>query len=713
MEFFKEIAKQTNLPNYKVKNVIELLENKNTIPFIARYRKELTGNLNEVDLRLIQDEYNRIKALESRRNTVLQTIAQQGNLTEQLQAKIQKADNLSVLEDLYLPYRPKRRTKAMAARELGLEPLSKLIVKQLVSEKGLAALIRPFTSPEVPELESALSGAEDIVAELINEHAVIRGAIREQTLKYGRVDVKFNPEGEDPSGVYEMYYQFNESIKRIQPHQVLAINRGEKEKVLKVQTIIPEQTWAKVIADHFPANQNSVFYSALNRAIDDCANRLLLPAIARDVRRHLTEVAEQHAIKVFAENLQALLTQPPLINQVILAIDPGFRTGSKVAVIDPTGKVLATSTIYPHPPQKETNEAHKILENLIDTYHVSLIVIGNGTASRETEAFVAEFTKKSKGLNYLITSEAGASVYSASKIARDEFPNLDVSIRGAVSIGRRIHDPLAELVKIDPKAIGVGLYQHDINQTLLSEALDQVVESVVNNVGVDVNTASSSLLTHVAGIGPTLAEKIIKYREENGPFRNRNELLSVPGMGPKTFEQSAGFLRIRDGQQPLDATAIHPESYPLAIKILKQLALPSGIKTKERIKAINTFKQNTDLKKLAADLQTGLPTLEDILDEIARPGRDPREDLPKPLLRKDVLSMDDLKPGMTLMGTIRNVVDFGAFVDIGVKTDGLLHRSQINRGIKLRVGEIRAVEILSVDHERNRISLGMKESTPA
>ena len=425
----------------------------------------------------------------------------------------------------------------------------------------------------------------------------------------------------------------------------------------------------------------------------------------------ITEKAEEHAIQVFAKNVHALLTQPPIAGQVILAIDPGFRTGSKVAVLDSTGRLLETGTIYPHPPQNKREEAHQHLVHLIQKHGVSLIVIGNGTASRETERFVAEITSKSTGLSYLITSEAGASVYSASLEARAEFPDLDVSLRGAVSIGRRVQDPLAELVKIDPKAIGVGLYQHDLNQTRLSEALDQVVESVVNNVGVEVNTASAALLTHVAGIGPSLAEKIIQYRDANGAFPNRQAIMEVPGMGAKTFEQSAGFLRIQGGDQPLDATAIHPESYPLAEKILKRINLPFDVRGKERIRIVNDFKVKTNLESLTKDLEAGLLTIVDILDEIERPGRDPREDLPKPLLRKDILSMEDLQQGLTLMGTIRNVVDFGAFVDIGVKTDGLLHRSKILNAAQLKVGDVLPVIILNIDHERNRISLGMKESS--
>lgn len=713
MDFIKIIAKKLNLSSQKVKSTIELLEDENTIPFIARYRKEMTGNLDEVQIRAIQEELRHLTTLDSRRKTISQTIEAQGKLTKDLKQKILGAESMTQLEDLYLPYRPKRRTRAMAAREKGLEPLARMIIDQIITDQDLHTLTTPFLNPDVPDEQAALSGAEDIVAEIISDHAEIRGIIRKEALEFGKIIATKHPDGDDPRARYEMYYQFTEVINRIQPHQVLAINRGESERVLQVQGLVPEQVWRTAIDRHFPVKRSSVFKDSLSKAIADGANRLLLPSIERDIRRHLTEIAEEHAINVFAKNLQALLTQPPLSNHVVLAIDPGFRTGSKVAVLDPIGKLLDTATIYPHPPQNKADKAAHILKNLITRYQVSLIVIGNGTASRETELFIAEITKNSDDLNYLITSEAGASVYSASKTARKEFPDLDVSMRGAVSIGRRVQDPLAELVKIDPKSIGVGLYQHDINQNRLSNALDQVVETVVNTVGVEVNTASTALLTHVAGIGPNLAEKIVRYREENGMFENRLELTKVPGMGPKTFEQSAGFLRIRDGDQPLDSTAIHPESYTLAEKILERLNLSPKMRSQERITAVAQFKKNTNLEKLALTLKTGLLTLHDILDEIAQPGRDPREGLPKPLLRKDILHMSDLLPGMTLMGTIRNVVDFGAFVDIGVKTDGLLHRSKIKKGSQLKVGDILPVEILTIDQERNRISLGMSESTEA
>ncbi len=518
------------------------------------------------------------------------------------------------------------------------------------------------------------------------------------------------PDAVDERGTYESYYQFDAPVKYIKPHQVLAINRGENEKILRVGVEINEDDWWAAIYSAFKFDRRSIFIDSLIEAAEDSAKRLLLPAIERDIRRSLTETAEDHAIQLFAKNLRALLTQPPLAEQVVLAIDPGFRTGSKFVVIDTTGKVLATGTIYPHPPQNKKTEARALIEAMVEKHDVTLIVIGNGTASRETEQFVAEITKSRQGVNYLITSEAGASVYSASKLARKEFPDLDVSIRGAISIGRRVQDPLAELVKIDPKSIGVGLYQHDVDASKLSNTLDQVVESVVNAVGVEVNTASPTLLTHVSGIGPSLAEKLVQHRETNGAFRTREDIRNVPGMGPKTFEQAAGFLRIRDGENPLDATAIHPESYPVATQVLQKIDLAGTANSGERVRAVEAFKNQSKLIQLAEELNAGLLTLEDIFEEIARPGRDPREDLPKPLLRKDVLSMDDLAPGMQLKGTIRNVVDFGAFIDIGVKTDGLLHRSRIPNKTKIQLGDIIDVTILSIDRERNRIALDMKEA---
>lgn len=711
MDLVKMISNNLNLPLQKVKNTVDLLRDDNTIPFIARYRKEATGNLDEVQIRDISEEWARVDALEKRRTTVLEHVEAQGVMTEKLREAIQSADTLTKLEDLYQPYRPKRRTRAMVSREKGLEPLAQMIIDQIITDQEIESLVNPFLNPDVLDPEAAMSGASDIVAEMISEDATVRQTTREKGLNFGHITSELRPDAVDERQTYQIYYNFESPIKLIKPHQVLAINRGVKENILQVNIHINETDWRKAIQEKFSADRKSVFFESLIAASEDSAKRLLLPVIERDIRRMLNEQAEDHAINVFSKNLKALLTQPPLAGHIVLAIDPGFRTGSKIVVVDPTGKLLDTATIYPHPPQNQKDDAYRTVSALIEQYHVTLIVIGNGTASRETELFIAEITKKKEGVNYLITSEAGASVYSASKQARKEFPNLDVSMRGAVSIARRVQDPLAELVKIDPKSIGVGLYQHDVDQSKLSDALDSVVESVVNAVGVEVNTASAALLSYVAGIGPSLGEKIVQYREENGPFRSRKEFINIPGMGPKTFEQSAGFLRMRDGENPLDGTAIHPESYEVASQLFTLIDLPLNAETNQRMAAVHHFRQEISLNELSEILTVGQLTLEDILDEIARPGRDPREDLPKPLLRKDILSMSDLTPGMQLMGTIRNVVDFGAFIDIGVKTDGLLHRSRIKPGTQLSVGDIIKVSILSIDEERDRISLDMTEST--
>jgi len=709
MDLIKQTAENLSIPEEKIAHTIDLLQDQNTVPFIARYRKEMTGNLNEDQIRQVKAEWQRLQNLEDRRQTILKSIAEQGKLTDQLQSQIFAASTLTNLEDIYLPYRPKRRTRAIAAREKGLAPLADLILQQKVTDKTLQVLISPFINKHVPDQDSALAGANDIVAELISENAAVRQMVREKGLVNGKLSSEKTPASDDHRQVYSLYYQFTSAIRYLRPHQILAINRGEKDKVLKVTISIPERDWLTAIHSQYPPNARSPFYQNLKKAIDDSAKRLLLPTIERDIRRTLTESAETHAIDVFAKNLHGLMTQPPLVDQVVLAIDPGFRTGSKIAVVDPTGKLLDTATVYPHPPQNNKTQAYQVIEKLVKAHKVTLIVIGNGTASRETETFIAEITKTNPSVSYLITSEAGASVYSASKLAQNEFPDLDVSIRGAISIARRVQDPLAELVKIDAKSIGVGLYQHDVNQNQLSQALDQVVETVVNAVGVDVNTASAPLLMYVAGIGASLAEKIVRYRDRQGPFRNRMDLKNIPGMGPKSYEQSAGFLRIRDGESPLDATAIHPESYPIALKVLEQVNTNQKPGSVGWQKAIKNYKDSTDIVKLADILDAGLPTLEDILDELIRPGRDPRDDLPRPILRKDVLNMSDLTEGMQTKGTIRNVVDFGAFVDIGVKVDGLLHRSKIKRGTTLMVGDIIDITILSIDQERERIALEMRE----
>ena len=690
----------------QVDETVRLLDEGNTVPFIARYRKEMTGSLDDEQVRIVADEIVRLRAIDERRAAILKSIDEQGKLTDELKAAIDAAETMTTLEDLYAPYKPKRRTRAMVARERGLEPLAEMILSQSLDGSPEEAAAQ-FITEDVPTVEDALQGARDIVAETISDNANVRAATRAKALKFATLTAEKVEDAVDEKRVYESYYDFSGRVDRLQPHQVLAIARGEKEGVLKVRVHIAERDWLDPIQAEFEEDMISPFAEQLEEAIQDSAERLLLPSIERDVRRELSEKSDGHAIQVFATNLRALLGQPPLAGQTVLGIDPGFRTGSKVAVVDPTGKLLDTGTIYPHPPQKKWDEAISLLEEMIHRHHVTLITIGNGTASRETEQLVAELTRdKFEGTKYLIVNEAGASVYSASPLARAEFPDLDVSIRGAVSIARRAQDPLAELVKIDPKSIGVGLYQHDVDQSALTHALDGVVESVVNHVGVDVNTASPALLTHVAGVGPKLATSIVAYRDSAGVFKSRDELRKVSGLGPKAYEQSAGFMRIRDGVNPLDASAIHPESYSIAEAILARAGLTPASAIDERKPALEALTASVSLDDLAAELGCGVPTLKDILEQLVRPGRDPRADTPAPILRSDVLKMEDLVTGMSLKGTVRNVVDFGAFVDIGVKQDGLLHKSQIPFGTVLKVGDILDVEILKIEPERGRIGLG-------
>ena len=718
------IARKLTLAERNVAATVQLLDEGNTLPFIARYRKEMTGGLDEEQIRAIEQLLASLRTLDERRATILASIREQEKLTPELETQILAAETLTALEDLYQPYRPKRRTRASIARERGLQPLADLILAQPRKGDQPETAAQGFLSDDVPTGNDALAGARDIVAETISDHAEVRRQTREKAMRFATLTATRIENSADDKGVYSLYYDYSSRIDRLKPYQVLAINRGEAQKVLRVSVEIPERDWQQAIRAVFPDHPLSPWSEQLKQAADDSAKRLLLPAIERDVRATLAEQADSHAIHVFGANLRGLLTQPPLAGHVVLGLDPGFRTGCKVAVVDPSGKVLETATIYPHPPQKQQRESLAALAALIQRHGVTLISIGNGTASRETEQLVAELIQRlgegEKGrsgansplatrpspLHYLIVNEAGASVYSASTLARAELPELDVSLRGAVSIARRVQDPLAELVKIDPKSIGVGLYQHDVNQKELAGALDGVVESVVNRVGVDVNTASPALLTHVAGIGPKLAGNIVAHRDENGAFGTRAALKKVTGLGPKAFEQSAGFLRVRGGDEALDSSAIHPESYAVARKVLKLAGITLATPVPERQAKLDTLRQRTPLRDLAAELETGEPTLSDIFEQIVRPGRDPREDVPPPILRSDVLSMDDLAVGMTLQGTVRNVVDFGAFVDIGVKQDGLLHRSQIPRGERLSVGDIIDVEIASVDKERGRIGLG-------
>lgn len=705
MNYATQIAPGLGIKQTQVTAVITLLDEGNTIPFIARYRKEKTGSLDEEQIRQIDERVHKLRALDERRETILNTIREQEKLTPELEAKIKAAAALTELEDLYQPYKPKRRTRASMAKEKGLEPLAVLILKQIQSEQTAVAIAAAYLNEEVPSPEEALAGARDIVAEIISDHADVRQTLRDKALEYGILHSQKIKDAVDEKEVYHLYYEFSFSVKRLKPHQILAINRGENEKILRVSVEIAERDWILAVRRGFRPNRNSPLAEQLQMAMEDAAHRLLIPAIERDVRRSLTETAETHAIHLFADNLRGLLNQPPLSGQTILAIDPAYRTGCKIALLDPTGKVLDTATIYPHKPQNRRDEALKTLATLVQRHHINLIAIGNGTASRETEQLVAELTRKLADVHYLIVNEAGASVYSASPLAKAELPDLDVTLRGAVSIGRRVQDPLAELVKIDPKSIGIGLYQHDVNQKQLSESLTGVVESVVNQVGVDLNTASPSLLTYISGIGPQLAKKIVAYRDEHGRFPTRESLKNVHGLGSKAFEQAAGFLRIQDGENPLDASAIHPESYVVATRLLAQVNLTphSDLKSRE-----NALAQLQPTRALADQLVTGLPTLQDIFEQLVRPGRDPREDFPAPILRSDVLSMDDLNPGMILNGTVRNVVDFGAFIDIGVKQDGLLHRSQLPKKTRLQVGDVIEVSILSIDKERGRIGLGWR-----
>jgi uncharacterized protein len=712
MNYAQLLAQQIQIRAQQANSAIELLDAGNTIPFIARYRKEATGGLDEEQLRQVQDGLEKLRALDERRETIIKTIQEQGQLTPELSQQILAAQTLTALEDLYQPYKPKRRTRASIARERGLQDLADLILQQTLIHTPLDEIARPFLSEEVPDVDAAWAGARDIVAEAVSDHAEVRRITREKAMQWGVLRAERVEASDDSRGVYQLYYEFDGRIDRIRPYQVLAINRGEAEKVLRVHVLVAERDWQNAIKSSFWPNPRSPLASQLELATQDAAERLLLPAIERDVRRILTEKAEAHAMTVFAANLRALLGQPPLVGHVVLGIDPGFRTGSKLAVVDPTGKLLETATIYPHEPQKRWGESLAELARLVARFGVTLITIGNGTASRETEQLAAELiqrleaTDALKAPRYLIVNEAGASVYSASPLARAEMPDLDVSLRGAVSIARRAQDPLAELVKIDPKAIGVGMYQHDVDQKQLAQTLTGVVESVVNQVGVDVNSASPALLAYVSGIGPKLAERIVEYRDSNGPFADRATLQRVAGLGPKAYEQCAGFLRIRDGVNPLDASAIHPESYPIAQVVMQRAGIVMQSPAENRKEALDAQLQKISLEILADELDCGVPTLKDIFEQLVRPGRDPRLDLPTPILRSDVLSMEDLVPGMLLKGTVRNVVDFGAFVDIGVKQDGLLHRSQIPFGTVLQVGDVVELEILKVEPERGRISLG-------
>lgn len=731
MDILSKIKEELGIRLEQIEAAVRLIDEGNTIPFIARYRKEVTGSLDDEQLRNLHERLQYLRNLEDKKTQVLHSIEEQGKLTEELKTQILEAATLVVVEDLYRPYRPKRRTRATIAKEKGLDGLAQIILAQ-ETKHPLEEVALDFLSEEkeVSTVQDAITGAMDILAEDISDTADYRFYIRDITMKEGKISSVAKDEKQE--SVYEMYYNFEENILKLVGHRILALNRGEKEKILTVKVVAPEERIVRYLETKVIVKDNKYTNEVLKTTLEDSYKRLIAPAIEREIRNELTEKAEDGAIKVFGKNLEQLLMQPPIAGQVVLGWDPAFRTGCKLAVVDSTGKVLDTVVIYPTPPQNKVEEAKAKVKNLIEQYNITLISIGNGTASRESELVVVELLKElHRPIQYIIVNEAGASVYSASKLATEEFPNFDVGQRSAASIARRLQDPLAELVKIDPQSIGVGQYQHDMNQKKLSEILSGVVEDCVNKVGVDLNTASVSLLEHISGISKAIAKNIVAYREANGRFRSRNELLKVAKLGPKAFEQCAGFMRIPGGDNPLDATGVHPESYKATKALLDQLGLElndikvtqgkfhskgneekKGNSSDETVTIGNKIK---DKSKLAQDLGIGEITLTDIIKELEKPGRDPRDEMPKPILRTDVLEMKDLTEGMILKGTVRNVIDFGAFVDIGVHQDGLVHISQLSdkKFVKhpldiVSVGDIVEVKVMSVDLQKKRIQLTMK-----
>lgn len=712
MDIIKQLKEELGIRLDQAEAAVKLIDEGNTIPFIARYRKEATGSLNDEVLRDLYERLQYLRNLEDKKAQVLATIEEQGKLTEELKKQILEATTLVVVEDLYRPYRPKRRTRATIAKEKGLEPLANLILLQLttkpIEEEALAYLSE---EKEVASVEEAIAGAQDIIAESIADEADHRIYIRKETAKEGTITSV--AKDEKTESVFEMYYNFEEGISKIAGHRVLALNRGENEKILTVKVTAPEEKILRYLEKQIIIKDNPHTTGILKKTIEDSYKRLIAPAIEREIRNELTEKAEDGAIRIFGKNLEQLLMQPPIVGQTVLGWDPAFRTGCKLAVVDGTGKVLDTTVVYPTAPQNKVEETKKTVKALINKYNITLISVGNGTASRESEMIIVEMLKElNKPVSYVIVNEAGASVYSASKLATEEFPQFDVGQRSAASIARRLQDPLAELVKIDPKSIGVGQYQHDMNQKKLGEALTGVVEDSVNKVGVDLNTASASLLEYISGVTKVIAKNIVAYREENGRFTSRSQLLKVSKLGPKAFEQCAGFMRITDGKNPLDATSVHPETYDAAKALLKTLGY-----SVEDIKVGNLSglgRKVLDKKRVAAELGIGEITLEDIIKELEKPGRDPRDEMPKPILRTDVLEMKDLTEGMILKGTVRNVIDFGAFVDIGVHQDGLVHISQLTnkKFVKhpldvVSVGDIVEVKVMSVDLAKKRIQLTM------
>ncbi|MGN0535215.1 MAG: Tex family protein [Eubacterium sp.] len=712
MDINLKLASEFSLKPWQIENTVKLIDDGNTIPFIARYRKEATGSLDDQLLRSLYDRLAYLRNMEEQKEKILSSIEEQGLLTDEIKASVENASTLTELEDIYRPFRPKRKTRASVAKAKGLQGLADAIYAQEKNSKSPLELAEDYLNDEVETVEDAVNGAKDIIAEMVSDDPAGRKMLRYSVKNNGTVVVSGVA---DDLGVYEMYKEYSEPVKSIAPHRVLAVNRGEKEGILKVSIDFDKITGLNILKN-LHIKDNAPTTDAVVEAIEDAYTRLIFPSIEREIRNSLTENADESAIGVFAKNTRQLLMQPPVKNKVTLGLDPGYRTGCKVAVVDETGKVLDTGVIYPVPPHNKVEQAKKIIKDLVKKHNVKMFSIGNGTASHETEVFAAEVIKELDcGITYMVVSEAGASVYSASKLAAEEFPDYDVSLRSAVSIARRLQDPLAELVKIDPKAIGVGQYQHDMPQNRLSEALDGVVEDCVNSVGVDLNTASAQLLNRVAGISSAVANNIVKFRQDNGAFTSRNQLLKVSKLGPKAYEQCAGFLRVAESSNVLDNTAVHPESYDAAKKLLKLCGISDDDVRRGNVSAVKSYVESAGTSALAAQLGIGEPTLIDISNEIAKPGRDPRDELPAPMLRCDVMSMEDLKVGMELKGTVRNVIDFGAFVDIGVHQDGLVHISQItDRYIKhpgdvLKVGDIVTVWVISLDVTKKRIGLTMKK----
>ncbi len=715
-QFYKKIANELNLSFSQVEKTIKLVDEGNTVPFIARYRKEVTNKLDEDQIRNIIEKIEFLRNLESRRETILKTILEQGKLTDDLKNKIVNCDDLQILEDLYLPYKPKKLTRATIAKNKNLEPLATIILLQQETDKSIGQIAKNFIDPdkEVNNIEEAIQGAQDIIAEIISDDADNRQFIRKFSINTGLIETSVKKNQDDKNSVYEMYFDYSEKISTIPSHRILAINRAEKEKVISVKINLEIERIIQFLERKYITNYKSIFLVKIKETIKDSYSRLISKAIEREIRKQLTEKAEEKAILVFADNLKNLLLQPPLQNQIILGIDPAYRTGCKIAIIDKTGKYLEGTTIFPHPPQNNYEKSKNIIEKLINKHTVTSIAIGNGTASRETESLIADLIDDMQipNLKYIIVDEAGASVYSASKIAKEEFPELEASLRGNISIARRLLDPLSELVKIDPKSIGVGQYQHDVNQKKLTTTLSIVIEDCVNQVGINLNTASFSLLQHVSGLTSRTAKNIVKYRFANGKFKNREGIKNVPGIGLTSFQQSAGFLRIPDSENPLDNTSIHPESYKATQKLLNRLNIN---KTLHNEIVINSKIKNLNVIELSEKLQIGIPTLEDILLNLEKPGLDPRDELPKPIFKSNIVKISDLTEGMILKGTVRNVIDFGAFVDIGLKQAGLIHISELaNKFVKnpkeiVSVGDIVNVKILSIDKDRNRIALSMKD----